>query len=127
MGYELNPGQGSLFRNDRNGAGKFGAPSLKGKLVTPSGEVLYVSAWTKRLSDGTPWLSLRAEAAAEPQEGSRDPVVHSLMSAAAELAAHNNREMEMERKKNAARTAKTPDRTYGWDSLPCVKVSEVQL
>lgn len=56
MSYEMKPGQGSLFKNDKKTNDK--QPTLKGKVMLPDGSVHWVSAWSKRTSAGEPWISL---------------------------------------------------------------------
>jgi len=53
--YEMKPGQGSLFKNDKKE--KESQPNLKGKVMLPNGEVRWVSAWTKKTKAGEPWIS----------------------------------------------------------------------
>ena len=55
MAYEMRPGQGSLFRNEKKTTDKH--PNLKGKVMLPNGEVRWVSAWTKETSAGDKWIS----------------------------------------------------------------------
>lgn len=128
MAYELNPGQGSLFTNDGKGAGKPGAPMLRGRLVTPSGEPLVISAWKRVLSDGTPWLSLSAETAAV-KEGGSDAAMHSMMQAAAEIRSRKEGPAGQEKKTENGGKKKAPVRPdpaprYAWDSLPVIHLSE---
>ena len=56
MAYEMRPGSGSLFKNDKKTEDRH--PNLKGKLMLPNGEVRWVSAWTKKTAAGESWLSL---------------------------------------------------------------------
>jgi hypothetical protein len=56
MAYEMRPGQGSLFRNEKKTTDKH--PSLKGKVMLPNGEVRWLSAWSKKTASGDTWLSL---------------------------------------------------------------------
>ena len=56
MAYEMRPGQGSLFRNEKKTTDKH--PSLKGKVMLPNGEVRWVSGWTKKTAAGDTWVSL---------------------------------------------------------------------
>ena len=56
MAYEMRPGQGSLFRNDKKTSDNH--PSMKGKVMLPNGEVRWISAWTKQTSSGDKWISL---------------------------------------------------------------------
>ncbi len=56
MAYEMRPGQGSLFKNDKKTTDKH--PNLKGRLMLPDGSVYWVSGWTKETSAGEKWISL---------------------------------------------------------------------
>lgn len=56
MAYEMRPGSGSLFKNDKKVADNH--PTLKGRVMLPNGEVRWVSAWSKLTSAGEKWLSL---------------------------------------------------------------------
>lgn len=56
MAYEMRPGSGSLFKNDKKTEDRH--PNLKGKIMLPNGEVRWVSAWTKKTAAGEAWLSL---------------------------------------------------------------------
>jgi hypothetical protein len=56
MAYEMKPGQGSLFKNDKKTTENH--PALKGKVMLPNGEVRWLSAWKKQTSAGETWLSL---------------------------------------------------------------------
>lgn len=55
MAYEMKPGQGSLFKNDKKTSDKH--PNLKGKVMLPNGEIRWVSAWSNRTAAGEPWIS----------------------------------------------------------------------
>lgn len=55
MAYEMRPGHGSFFKNDKKTTDKH--PNLKGKVMLPNGEVRWVSAWSKRTAAGEPWIS----------------------------------------------------------------------
>jgi len=56
MAYEMKPGQGSLFKNDKKTSDSH--PNLKGKIMLPNGEVRWMSAWTKTTTAGEKWISL---------------------------------------------------------------------
>jgi hypothetical protein len=56
MAYEMKPGQGSLFKNDKKTSERH--PNLKGRLMLPDGSVYWVSGWTKETSAGEKWISL---------------------------------------------------------------------
>jgi hypothetical protein len=56
MAYEMKPGQGSLFKNDKKTSDNH--PNLKGKIMLPNGEVRWMSAWTKTTTAGEKWISL---------------------------------------------------------------------
>jgi hypothetical protein len=57
MAYEMRPGGGSLFKNDKKTTDKH--PSLKGKMMLPDGTVHWVSGWTKKTQAGETWISLQ--------------------------------------------------------------------
>jgi len=65
MAYEMRPGQGSLFRNEKKTTDKH--PSLKGKVMLPNGEVRWVSGWTKKTAAGDSWISLSIGELAQQQ------------------------------------------------------------
>lgn len=56
MAYEMRPGSGSLFKNDKKTTDKH--PNLKGRVMLPNGEERWLSAWTKKTSAGETWVSL---------------------------------------------------------------------
>jgi hypothetical protein len=77
MAYEMRPGSGSLFKNDRKE--KETHPDLKGKVMLPNGEVRWVSAWKKKTAAGDTWLSL---ALGDLVQGAGQPVsAHSAAKA----------------------------------------------
>ena len=55
MAYEMRPGSGSLFKNDKKTTDKH--PNLKGKVMLPDGTVHWVSAWSKKTQAGEAWIS----------------------------------------------------------------------
>lgn len=67
MAYEMRPGQGSLFRNEKKTTDKH--PNLKGKVMLPNGEVRWLSAWTKETSAGEKWISLSVGELVQQQGG----------------------------------------------------------
>lgn len=67
MAYEMRPGQGSLFRNEKKTTDKH--PNLKGKVMLPNGEVRWVSAWTKETSAGDKWISFSVGELVQQQGG----------------------------------------------------------
>lgn len=56
MAYDMKPGQGSLFNNDKRE--KDSQPLLKGSVVLPDGTACWISAWKKETAAGEPWFSL---------------------------------------------------------------------
>jgi len=56
MAYEMKPGKGSLFKNDKKTADSH--PNAKGKIMLPNGEVRWISAWTNETSAGEKWQAL---------------------------------------------------------------------
>lgn len=79
MAYEMRPGQGSLFRNDKRTTESH--PNLKGKIMLPGGEVRWVSGWTKTTSAGEKWISLSVgelvQGVGQPQPQLKAAVVES--------------------------------------------------
>lgn len=67
MAYEMRPGQGSLFRNEKKTTDNH--PSLKGRLMLPNGEIRWVSAWTKKTAAGETWISLSVGDLCQQQGG----------------------------------------------------------
>jgi hypothetical protein len=57
MAYEMRPGSGSLFKNDKKTTDKH--PSMKGKVMLPDGTTRWMSAWTKKTVAGETWISLQ--------------------------------------------------------------------
>jgi hypothetical protein len=55
MAYELKPGQGTLFRNDKDGNDK--RPDYRGELCLPDGSTLKLAGWVKEGKKGK-FLSL---------------------------------------------------------------------
>lgn len=55
MAYEMRPGQGSAFPNDKKTSEKH--PDMKGRVMLPNGETRWVSVWNKTTSAGQSWLS----------------------------------------------------------------------
>lgn len=67
MAYEMKPGQGSLFRNEKKTEER--QPGYKGRLMLPNGEVRWVSCWVKKTSAGEPWFSLAVGDLCQQQGG----------------------------------------------------------
>ncbi len=67
MAYEMRPGSGSLFRNDKKTTDKH--PNLKGKVMLPNGEVRWLSAWSKKTASGDTWLSISVGDLVQQQGG----------------------------------------------------------
>lgn len=65
MAYEQKDGQGSLFKNDKDGVEN--RPDLKGS-ITIAGKQYWLSGWTKEGDKGK-WLSLSAQ----PKDERREP------------------------------------------------------
>ncbi len=72
MAYEMRPGGGSLFRNDKKTTDKH--PSMKGKVMLPNGEVRWLSAWTKKTAAGDTWVSLSIGELVPDQQGGVPPL-----------------------------------------------------
>jgi len=60
MSYELKPGHGSIFKNDKKTEEK--QPDYKGSLMTPDGTECWVSVWVKRPEGKQPFFSLSIQA-----------------------------------------------------------------
>ena len=68
MAYELKPGQGSLFKNDRRGSET--SPDYKGSVVGPDGTKYWLNGFKKTSKAGQVYLSLSMKA----KDGRRDEV-----------------------------------------------------
>jgi hypothetical protein len=79
MAYEMRPGSGSLFKNDKKTTESH--PNLKGKIMLPNGEVRWVSGWTKTTSAGEKWISLSVgelvQGGGQPQPQPKPAMVES--------------------------------------------------
>jgi hypothetical protein len=71
MAYEMRPGGGSLFKNDKRTEER--QPNLKGRVMLPNGEVRWVSAWTKKTAAGESWISLNIGDLCQVQGGDVQP------------------------------------------------------
>jgi uncharacterized protein (DUF736 family) len=60
MAFELKPGQGSLFKNDRKSGDK--DPDYKGSVVDATGNEFWLNGWKKTSSKGVTYLSLSMKA-----------------------------------------------------------------
>ena len=60
MSYELKPGQGSIFKNDRKE--KDTHPDYKGSIVDLSGQPCWISLWVKRSEGKPPFFSVSIQA-----------------------------------------------------------------
>jgi hypothetical protein len=58
MAFELKPGQGSLFRNDRRDSDQ--SPEYKGG-INIDGREFWISAWVKTAKTGAKYFSLSAK------------------------------------------------------------------
>ncbi len=54
--FKLNPGQGSLFRNQKKSTDNH--PDLTGTMIGPDGKEMWVSVWNKRSKNGNEWFSM---------------------------------------------------------------------
>lgn len=68
MAYELNDGQGSLFKNTHK-KGDDNKPGMTGQ-VKIGGVVYEIASWKKVDKNGNPWLSLKVQ---EPRDDSHQP------------------------------------------------------
>ena len=75
MAYEMRPGGGSLFKNDKRTEEKH--PNAKGKIMLPNGEVRWISAWTKTTAAGEKWQSLSIGDLVQGGQGQAAAVVQS--------------------------------------------------
>jgi hypothetical protein len=55
--FQLQPGNGVLFANDKKG--KQGAPDFRGEILLESGQKIKLSAWTKQTKHGSMMISLK--------------------------------------------------------------------
>jgi hypothetical protein len=56
MAYEQKPGQGSIFKNDKQG--NEARPDYTGTGMTPDGKEIKFSVWVKRPKDKPPYFSV---------------------------------------------------------------------
>jgi hypothetical protein len=59
MAYEMKPGQGSMFKNDKKTEDKH--PDYKGSVMLPDGTECWVSGWIKRPEGKAPFMSLSVQ------------------------------------------------------------------
>jgi len=59
MSYEMKPGQGSIFKNDKKTEEKH--PDYKGSIMTPDGKECWISMWVKRPEGKTPFFSVSVQ------------------------------------------------------------------
>lgn len=64
--FQLNPGNGVLFANDKKG--KQGAPDFKGEILLETGQKIKLSGWYKMTKHGAQMISLK-ENNFDPQAG----------------------------------------------------------
>jgi hypothetical protein len=60
MAYEMKPGQGSMFKNDKKTTDTH--PDYKGSVMLPDGTECWISGWIKRPEGKTPFMSLSVQA-----------------------------------------------------------------
>ena len=60
MSYEMKPGQGSIFKNDKKTDEKH--PDYKGSIMTPDGTECWISLWVKRIEGKAPFFSVSVQA-----------------------------------------------------------------
>jgi len=60
MAYEMKPGQGSIFRNEKKTTDTH--PDYKGSAMLPDGTECWISGWIKRPDGKTPFISLSIQA-----------------------------------------------------------------
>lgn len=65
MAYEMKPGQGSAFKNDKKTEDWH--PPYKGKVMLPDGSVHWLDVTPKKTQAGEPWLSVKIGKALEPR------------------------------------------------------------
>jgi len=56
MAFQMKPGSGSLFKNDRKDGDN--APDYKGSIVDPEGNEFWLNGWRKTSTRGVTYLSL---------------------------------------------------------------------
>lgn len=76
MAYEMRPGSGSLFKNDKKTTDKH--PTHKGRVMLPNGEERWLSAWVKKTQAGEPWVSLQIGELCNPGAGMAPITAHSV-------------------------------------------------
>ena len=57
MGYEMRPGQGSAFKNDKKTEDWH--PAYRGRIMLPDGSVHWLEVTSKKTKAGGDWLSVK--------------------------------------------------------------------
>lgn len=69
MAYELKPGQGSAFKNDKKTEDWH--PAYRGKVLLPDGALHYIDVTPKKTAAGDTWLAIKV---GNPVQGAAKPV-----------------------------------------------------
>lgn len=67
MAYEMKPGQGSAFKNDKKTEDWH--PAYKGKVMLPDGSVRWLDVTPKKTKAGDTWLSVKLGNVVQSQGG----------------------------------------------------------
>ena len=73
MSYEMKPGQGSIFKNDKKTTEQH--PDYKGSIMTPDGVECWVSMWVKRPEGKTPFFSVSIQAKETKPDAVQSPAL----------------------------------------------------
>lgn len=68
MAYEMKPGQGSAFKNDKKTEDWH--PAYKGKVMLPNGQVHWLDVTPKKTKAGDTWLAIKV---GNPVDGAAKP------------------------------------------------------
>lgn len=71
MAYEMKPGQGSMFRADKQGSDR--APDYEGK-ANIGGTFYRIAGWIKEGKEGRKWLSLNIDLPKSHKTPSANPI-----------------------------------------------------
>lgn len=76
MAYEMKPGQGSAFKNDKKTEDWH--PQFRGKVMLPDGSLHWLDVSPKKTSAGDTWVSVKIGKQIEPAPGGKPISEHSV-------------------------------------------------
>jgi len=71
MAYEMRPGSGSAFKNDKKTEDWH--PAYRGKVMLPDGSVHWLDITPKKTAAGETWVSVKIGNPVQPQGGGHSP------------------------------------------------------